>query len=497
VNLQGSNFDTSEEYDVVVIGAGIIGSMVARELSKYEGRIGLIEKEVFPGFGVSKCSLSMVHSPDFCPSGTLKGKLCVNAPHRFKSLSEELGVTFKEVDELWLALPPSQISNLEEAKRRGEEHGGTGFEIIGPDKIRELEPNVNPKAVAALYVRGLGVLHPPEWAFALAENAVQNGVHLYLNRAVLRICRDNNSNYLIQTSKGAFRTRFIVNAAGLFTDEVASMVGDDDIKLILTKGTMAVFDKSVSYLIRHMVYGTFSNKHSQVITPTAHGNLILGLGFFTTPENKGDTRVTYQGLQDILEMGRELIPSLSEKDIITSFAGIRSENNKVPDGDFYIAHSKYSPGVIHAVIGSPGVTAAPAITDLVIKMLSEAGLLLEPKNSFKKKRTSWPRLSEASLSEKEVLVKSNPKYGHVICRCETVSEAEVIEAIRRGATTLDGIKHLTRAGMGRCQGGFCGSRVVQLLSKALKLSPLDVTKKGEGSREFLYGTKELIERYLN
>ena len=207
--------------------------------------------------------------------------------------------------------------------------------------------------------------------------------------------------------------------------------------------------------------------------------------------------MTYQGLQDILEMGRELIPSLSEKDIITSFAGIRSENNKVPDGDFYIAHSKYSPGVIHAVIGSPGVTAAPAITDLVIKMLSEAGFLLEQKNSFKKKRTSWPRLSEASLSEKEVLVKSNPKYGHVICRCETVSEAEVIEAIRRGATTLDGIKHLTRAGMGRCQGGFCGSRVVQLLSKALKLSPLDVTKKGEGSREFLYGTKELIERYLN
>jgi len=434
----------------------------------------------------------MIHAPDFCPPGTLKGRLCVNAPERFRRLSEELDVTFKEVDELWLALNPSQISNLEEAKRRGVEHGGKGFEIIGSDKIRELEPNLNPKAVAALYVRGLGVLYPPEWAFALTENAVQNGAHLYLNTAVLKIYRDEHSNYLIQTSKGTLRTRFIVNAAGLFTDEIASMVGDDDIQLVLTKGTMAVFDKSVSYLVRHMVYGTFSNKHSQVITPTAHGNLLLGLGFFIPPENKWDTRVTYQGIQDIMEMGRELVPSLSEKDIITSFAGIRTENNKVPDGDFYIAHSKYSPGVIHAVIGSPGVTAAPAVTDLVIKMVSEAGFLLDPKNSFQEKRTGWPRFSEASLSEKKVLVKSNPKYGHVICRCEAVTEAEIIEAIRRGATTLDGIKHLTRAGMGRCQGGFCGSRVVQFLSKALKLSPLEVTRKGEGSREFLYETKELI-----
>lgn len=492
-----ANHPVVDNFDILIIGAGMIGSMIARELSKFVGRIGLIEKEVSPGFGVSKSSLSMVHSPDFCPSGTLKGKLCVNAPLRFRKLAEELEVTHKEVDELWLALEPSQISNLEEAKRRGEEHGVTGLEIIGQDKVKELEPNVNPKVAAALYVRGLGVLHPPEWAFALTENAVQNGVHLYLNTAVLNIYRDGKGRYFIQTLKGTFGTRFIVNAAGLFTDEIASMVGDDDIQLILTKGTMAVFDKTVSYLVRHMVYGTFSNRHSQVITPTAHGNLLLGLGFFTTPENKWDTRVTHQGLQDIIEMGRELVPALSEKDIIASFAGIRSENNKVPDGDFYIAHSKNSPGVIHTVIGSPGVTAAPAVADLVIKLLSEAGFLLEPKNSFQKKRGTWPRFSEASLSEKEVLVKQDRKYGYVICRCETVTEAEIAEAIRRGATTLDGIKHLTRAGMGRCQGGFCGPRVIQLLAKALKVSPLEVSRKGPGSSELFYETKELMGHGLN
>jgi glycerol-3-phosphate dehydrogenase len=469
------------DYDVTVVGAGIIGAWIAREMSKFRVRIALLDKEPFPGFGVSKSGLSLMHAPDFCPSGTLKGRLCLNAPSRFKRLADELDVKFREVDELWLALEASQIPGFEEAKRRGEEFGAKGFEIIGPERIRKLEPNVTKKAVAALYVRGLGAVYPPEWAFALAENAVQNGARLYLNTSVLDIQREASDTYLIYTSRGLFRTQYIVNAAGLFADEIAAMVGDHDIRLTLTKGTMAILDKSVSHLIRHMVYGTFSGKHSQVVAPTAHGNLIVGLGYFTEPASKFDTRVDREKLQEVMNMGRELVPALSEKDIITSFAGIRSENNKMEKGDFYISPSEHAPGVIHAVIGSPGLTAAPAVADLVVGMLAAEGCQMEERPDFQGERRAWRQFRSCSWEEQSALIASDARFGRITCRCENVTESEIVEAIHRGAGTLDSVKHLTRAGMGRCQGGFCGPTVLQLLHKERNI-PLDqVTKKGRGS----------------
>lgn len=469
------------DYDVTVIGAGIIGSWIAREVSKFKVSIALLDKEPCPGFGVTKSGLSLMHAPDFCPPGTLKGRLCLNAPRRFKSLAHELGVKFREVDELWLALESSQIPNLEAAKKRGEEFGATGFQIIGPQKIRELEPNVTRKAVAALYVQGLGAVYPTEWSFALVENAVQNGARLHLNTSLLDIQRQPDGRYLVKTSRGLFRTRYLINAAGLFADEVATMVGDRTIQLILTKGTMAILDKSVSHLVRHMIYGTLSAKHSQVIAPTAHGNLILGLGYFTQPESKSDTRVDRGKLQEVIEMGKELVPSLSEDDIITSFAGIRSENNKTKKGDFYISHSEHAPGVIHAIIGSPGLTAAPAVADMVIGMLVDAGCQMEERPDFQRERRSWKRFSSSSGEEQEALIASNSKFGHITCRCEKVTEAEIVDATHRGAQTLDAVKHLTRAGMGRCQGGFCGPRVFQLLHKELNVPINQVTKKGDPS----------------
>ena len=184
-------------------------------------------------------------------------------------------------------------------------------------------------------------------------------------------------------------------------------------------------------------------------------------------------------------MGKELIPAISEKDIITSFAGIRSENNKAPRGDFYIAQSDHAPGVIHAIIGSPGLTAAPAIAELMTKLLSDAGMVLVEKRDFQKKRVGWPRFEPGSLSERKKMIASNPKYAHVVCRCEQVMEAEILEAIRRGANTMDAIKHITRAGMGRCQGGFCGITVMNHLAKQLRIPPTQVTKKGEGSHQII------------
>jgi glycerol-3-phosphate dehydrogenase len=469
------------EYDVIVVGAGIVGSMIARELSKFEGRIVLFDKEPFPGFGVTKAGVSLIHSPLMCPPGTLKGKLCINAPVRHKRLAGELNVGFREVDELFLALEPSQMANLEALRKRGEANGIKGCQIIGPEKIRELEPYVTEKAIAALYVRGLLGIHPPEWAFALTENARGNGVLVHLSTRVTDITKERDFAYIVQTEKGSFKTRYLINAAGLSADEIARMVGDRDIELKLTKGTMAILDKTASHLVRHTVYGTFSGTHSQLITPTAHGNLMIGLGYFSTPAHKLDTSVTQEKLLEIIRMGKELVPALPEKDIISTFAGIRSENNKAANGDFYIAHSQNAPGVIHAIIGSPGLTAAPAISELVIKMLHEAGLDMVEKRSFQRERRGWLRFSAAPFETQEGLVASNPEYGRIVCRCEHVTAAEIVEAIRRGAHTLDGIKHLTRAGMGRCQGGFCGMAVLNLLARQLGVGHDQVTKKGRGS----------------
>ncbi len=476
------------EYDVVVIGAGITGSMMTRELSKYKVRIALCEKEPFPGQGPSKGSYSMIHAPNFCPSATFKGTLCVHAARRYKELSAELEVTYGEVDELRLAFEPAQLPLLEDSKKRGEEYGGADFEIIGPDQIFALEPNLNPQTIAALHVRGLGVVHPPEWAFALIENAAQNGARIYLDTPVVDIRPREGGGYLVQTSRGTFGASFIVNAAGLFVGDVAAMVGDEGIQLKISRGTNGILDKSFSHLVRNTIYGP---RPGQVITPTAHGNLMVMYGTFVA-DHREDTRVTREGIQEMIKMGKELVPSLPEREFITFFTGLRSENNLVPNADFYIARSERSPGVIHAVIGSPGVTTAPAVADRIIALLGEAGLSLKANESFQGRRRGWARFAKASLEEKEALIRKNPLYGHVLCRCETVTKAEILEVIRRGATTLDGIKHLTRAGMGRCQGGFCGPKVIRLLAEELGVSPVAVTKKGAGSSEILFEAKELL-----
>jgi glycerol-3-phosphate dehydrogenase len=466
------------DYDVVIIGAGIVGSAIARELSKYEGKVALLDKEPFPGFGVTKSGISMIHSPLMCPPGTLKEKLCMGATARYKKLAVELKVDFEEVDELFLALDPSHVANLETLWKRGREYGLEGFEIIGPEKIHELEPHVSPKALSALVVRGLGSIYPPEWAFALSENACENGVHLHFKTPVTGIEKKNDFAYVVHTGKESFKSRYIINVAGLFADEIAAMVGDRGIELTLTKGTMAIFDKSISHLLRHMVYGTFSGTHSQMMTQTVHGNLMIGLGHFSKPAHKRDSSVTPDKLREIIRMAKELVPSLPEREIISSFAGIRSENNMATKGDFYIAHSPKAPGVIHGVIGSPGLTAAPAIAEEVIKMLGEAGLELIEKRSFLKERKEGPRLFDPSIETRRSMIALTPGYGRTVCRCEQVTEGEIHDAIQRGADTLDGIKHLTRAGMGRCQGGYCSLPVMNLLAKQLGVRIEDVTKKG-------------------
>ncbi len=473
------------DYDVIIIGAGIVGAMVARELCRYEGRFALLEKEPFSGFGVSKANPCMLHSPLMFPSGPLRTRLAHNAAARYEKLARELDVVFKTVDEIFLAFDAKHLTKLNKARIWAEENRVSGGHIIiGCEKLRQIEPHVSQKAIGALYGKGVsGGLHATEWTFALTENAVQNGLSLYLNSPVTAIKRKENFNYEVSTSAGRFQTRYIINAAGLYVDETAKMVGDTGIELTLTKGTMLILDKSAANLLHNMIYGTYGKDHSELVTPTVHGNLLIGLGGFTTPAHKGDTAVSREKLQEILHIGQKLVQPISEKDVITAFAGIRSENNIAVGGDFYINHSEKAPGVIHAAIGSPGLTAAPAIAEHLISLLAAAGLKLEERKSFNPYRIGWRRFETASAAEKADLIASNPKYGHLVCRCEQVTEAEVLEAIYRGADTMDAVKHITRAGMGRCQGGFCGIPVLKYLAQVLGVGPHEVTKKGCGSNQ--------------
>ncbi len=479
------------DYDTVVIGGGIIGAMIGRELSKFQGRFAVLEKETFPGFGVSKASLSQIHLPDFCPPGSLKGRLCRDAPARFKKLACELDVLYREVDELWLALEPAQVDELKAAKARAESHGVSGFEIIDPLRIRTLEPHVTPQAVAGLYARGLGVIYPPEWNFALIENAVQNGVQLHLQTEVVDITKSKDRMYRLTTNQGTLTATYVINAAGLFADDIARMVGDHHIHLSLRKGTMLIFDKSASHLARHMIFGSFSESHSQDIAPTAHGNLILGVHYVKSAK-KTDTTVTRDGIQQTLRLGQQLVPALSEKEIITSFAGILAQPSMTRNGDFYIAPAENAPEVIHVLVGAPGLSAAPAIAEYVVGLLVDAGWRPEEKADFNPRRQGWPRFATASAAKKKQMVSANPKYGHVLCRCEKVTEAEVLQSIHRGARTMDAVKHLTRAGMGRCQGGFCTPFVLKHLADELGIPPTRVTKKGPGSHQIVKTTKTAI-----
>jgi glycerol-3-phosphate dehydrogenase len=419
------------------------------------------------------------------PSGPLRTRLSHNAAARYKKLANELDVTFKAIDEIFLAFDSDHLAKLNTARAWADDnHVSADHAIIGPEKLRQIEPNASKKAIGALYGKGVsGGIYATEWTFALTENAVQNGLDLYLNSAVTDIKCKGDFDFEVITSRGRLKTRYIINTAGLFVDEIAGMVGDTDIQLVLTKGTMLILDKSASNLLGNMIYGTYGKDHSELVTPTAHGNLLIGLGYFTKPAHKGDTAVSRDKLQEVLHMGKKLVPAISEKGVITAFAGIRSQNNMAPGGDFYIDHSRTTAGVIHAAIGSPGLTAAPAIAEYLINLLAAAGLELEENKTFNPNRIGWHRFETATATEKHRLIESNSKYGHIVCRCEKVSEAEVLEAIRRGANSMDAVKHVTRAGMGRCQGGFCGISVLNYLTREQNVDPGQVTKNGIGSHQ--------------
>ncbi len=464
-------------YDVVIIGGGVIGSSIARELSRYRLKIALLEKEEELAFGVSKSNSGIIHPGTQNPHGSLKEKLCVRGNRLTRRICRELGVNFKEVGELIIAFNREEISRLAGIKSRADELGIPGTKIVDRAWLKINEPNLSDAVIAALLVPTAGILSPYRLVYDLCENAVRNGAEVYTGTKVEGITRPG-AHFEIGTSRGNFNSRYIINAAGLFADDIAAMMGINDFKITPRKGEEFLLDKKRTLLTTHLIFPLPSkNSKGILIIKTSDGNPMVG----PTAEDiddKCDLSTSEEGLRKVLLNVQKIMPSINEHDIIAYFAGLRP----VAGDDFIIRHEDSAPGFITvAGMQSPGLTAAPAIAVMVSGILKENGLALRKKTVFHRHRGKTVHLFSIPLSETKRLIKKDRSYGDIVCRCEMVSAKEIKDAIGRGARTMDGIKFRTRAQAGRCHGSFCTTRIMKILAQESKIPVTDVTKKGSGS----------------
>ena len=483
------------ETEVLVIGGGILGTIVARELTKYKVDVTLVEKEVDFGWGSTKANMCIVCQGGDCLEFRKeyhRSKLVWESIPMMEPLCRELDVPFKRVGELAIIRNEEDMAKYRKLKSRAEGVGITTHQFIDRDTLRQMEPNVTKDAIGALYDPVIAVTDPVRLTIALAENAAANGAHLMKETEVLGITL-RPEEFEVQTNQGIIKSRFIVNAAGTAVDKIARMVNADDFVVYPIKGYVGILDKKVGGLISHEIH-TRPEAPGQmnIVTPSVHGNLFFGTTMRLSKRN--DFSNVKEMAEIALRNARKVVPDISEKDIINSFSGyLMFRNWEVGWHECVVRPARKVPRFINVSIGYPGVSAAPATAREVVNLLAREGLRLEKNPKFNPRREGIIDFSELSDEERRELIAKNPLYGHVICRCETVTEGEIVEAIRRGATTLDGVKFRCRPGMGRCQGGFCGPRVTKILARELGIPEEQVTKKGGESRVLLYKSKELIE----
>lgn len=481
-------------YDVVVIGGGVIGCSIARELSRYALRVCVVEKEADVGCGTSKANSAIIHAGYDAAPGSLKAKLNVEGNPLFTELCQDLAVPFKRTGSIVVALDEKEVADLEALYERGRKNRVPGLRLLDQTALRALEPHISDQAVAALYAETAGIICPFTLTIALAENAYVNGVEFFFNAEVKKVyaLRPGAPRFLVKTDHLCLETRYIVNAAGVHADNISRLAGGDSFYLTPRRGEYCLLDKDQGSLARTVIFQVPTKMGKGVlVAPTIEGNLLIGPNAHNI-EDKEDTGTTTAGLAEIIAGAKRALPSFDAQKTITSFAGLRAVP---PQRDFLIYADSKVKGLIHAAgIESPGLTAAPAVAKLVREILAADGLKCKPKRNFNPQRPPVIRFSDLSFEEQSKLVRRDPSYGRIICRCETVTEGEIIAAIRRplGARDLDGVKRRTRAGMGRCQGGFCSPRVMELLARELKLPLTQVTKQG-GSSYLLAGPTKAPE----
>jgi glycerol-3-phosphate dehydrogenase len=488
-----------DKIDVLVIGAGVIGCAIARELSKFKIKISLLEKETDVGSGVSKGNSGVLHTGLYYPTGSLKAKLCIEGRLMFPELAKQLDVPYKLCGKHVIARTEEERKDLENLKAVGEGNGVKGLTIISGKELKKREPNLD--ALYALYSPVAGIFSPYLFTIALAENALTNGVKVHVNNRVSAI-KEANGSYKVTTNQGVFYADMVVNSAGLYADKISAMVGLDDYKLYPCRGEYLLLDKTCGNLINSMVYPVppkIAGVLGVHLTPTLDGNILIG----PTEEfinSREDTRTTKEKIQQIIDGATSLLSSIPLNQVIYGFAAIRSKITPPEEKgsrDFIIQEDLEN--FINMIgMESPGLTASPAIAKLIVQIIKKKRDL-EEKTDFNAIQKRTTPFSEASRTEQASLIEADPAYGEIVCRCEHVSKREILNALNNPISekTISAVKYRTRAGMGRCHGGFCLPKIVEILKEEYGVPPEEIKLKNIESSLFVGKTKDLRESDKN
>lgn len=478
-----------KQFDVAIVGAGVIGGLIARELTKYQLRVCLLEREQDVAMGATKANSGIVHAGFDAKEGTLKARFNVAGSRMMKEITDALGVKYRQNGSLVIGFTEEDRLQLRELVARGIANGVEGVRLIDADELHRLEPNISEAATCALYAPTGGIVCPYELAIAAIGNAMDNGASLFCNFEVRSIHPDGTDFVISATDGAQIRSRFVVNAAGLYSDRIAESVGDRSFTVHPRSGDYILLDKACGALVKHTVFRVPSKMGKGIlISPTVDGNLLLG-PTSTDTTDKENKATHAENLEKIMKSARESLQiQIPFGRSITSFCGLRAVGS---EGDFIIRPA--CKGMINVGgIESPGLTASPAIAPYVVELLQAEGLECIPDPHFCPTREPKHAFREGSMAYKNEVISRSPAYGKIVCRCEGISEGEILDAIRSNppARDLDGVKRRTRAGMGRCQGGFCAPYVMELIAKEQGIALESVTKSGGNSRMAVGKTKE-------
>lgn len=488
-------------YDVCIIGAGITGAMTARKLAAYDVSVAVLEAASDVAMGATKANSAIVHAGFDAEEGTLKARLNVAGCAMMPAECAELDVPYNNCGSLVCAYSDEEISHLEKLLARGIANGVPGLRIVGQDELREMEPKISPDAVAALWAPTAGIVCPYELCIASCEHAAVNGTDFYLNFRVTSITKEDGL-FVVSDGEQVVRAKYLVNACGVHSAELAVLAGEENfpIRIIPRRGEYMLLDRAEGGTAEHVLFSCPSaNGKGILVSPTVDGNLILG-PTAAAIEDPDDTATTDAGLAQVMTGARHLVPTVNTRAVITQFSGVRptpvsavaDDDGDITKSDFYIHVSAQIPGLLHlAGIESPGLASSPAVGEYAVELLAGMGLELNKKETCTTGRPAKIRFRELSDEERSAVIAKNPLYGKIICRCETVTEGEIVDAIHRplGARDLDMVKRRTRAGMGRCGSGFCSPRTVEILARELGVPMSEITKCGGDSVILIGGEK--------
>lgn len=468
------------EYEIIIIGAGVSGASIARELSKYSVKCCVLEKEEDVCCGTSKANSAIIHAGYDASNGSMMAKMNVEGNAMMETLAKDLDIPFKRNGSLVLCFRREDMPGLQKLYDNGVANGVPELQILNKDQVKRIEPNVSDDVYAALYAPTAGIVCPFHLNIALAENACENGVEFKFDTKVEDI-QKLKKGFIVKTNQGEFTADCVINAAGVYADEIHNMVSEKKIHITPRRGEYLLLDKTAGNHVSKTIF-TLPTKYGKgvLVTPTIHGNLLVGPTAMDIVDKEG-TCTSAEGLDEVITKAGISVKNLPMGQVITSFAGLRAHEE---NHEFILGETEDVPGFIDcAGIESPGLSGCPAIGKYIADLIKEK-MGLETKENFVSTRKGILNPAKLTIEERNKLIQEQPAYGNMICRCEMITEGEIIDAVNRplGARSLDGVKRRTRARMGRCQGGFCSPKVMEIIARERGIDISEVTKSGGKSK---------------